>query len=154
MPADHIAPSWAIRSALVAVADLDRSTTFYRELGQFDEIFREDAVVVLGGSSPESIVLILRETRGIQTRHGQQSLGIRSITFNVRSVSELDRIEALLRDRNLFTTRRHIADDASELLRGRDPDNLPLVFVCYAKDKTIGSDYYRAIVRLMYTLDA
>ena len=154
MPADHAAP-WAMRSTMVAVADLSRSIDFYQELGPFDEILRDDTVAILGGESLESIVLILRETRGIyHTRHGQQSLGLRSITFNVGSVSELDRIESVLRARDLFTARRHIAGDASELVHGRDPDNLPLVFACYAKDRPIGTDYYRAIADLIYSLDA
>jgi hypothetical protein len=58
----------------------------------------------------------------------------------------------VLRSHNLFTSRRAVAD-ASELLRGRDPDNLPLVFVCYAEGKEIGADYYRTIANLMYSLD-
>ena len=33
MPADDIARPWAIRSTLIAVADLERSVAFYRELG-------------------------------------------------------------------------------------------------------------------------
>jgi hypothetical protein len=155
MPTDHVAKPWAIRSALVAVADLEESVAFYRELGPFDEIVREDAIVVLGGVSPASVMLILRETRGIHhTRHGQQALGLRSMTFNVGSLGELDRIESFLRGRDLFTSRREIGDGASELLRGRDPDNQPLVFVCYAQDQTIGPDYYREVASLFYALDA
>ena len=139
---------------MVAVTDLDRSVAFYRELGPFDEIFREDAVAVLGGMSPASIALILRETRGIHhARQGQQSLGPRSIHFNVGSLDELDRIESVLRGRELSTSRRQIADGASELLFGRDPDNLPLVFICYAKNKPLQPDYYRAVAARAYSLD-
>ena len=155
MPTDHVAPPWAIHSTLVAVADLDRSIAFYRELGPFDEIVREDAVAVLGDVSPASIALILRETRGIyHTRHGQQSLGLRSIAFNVGSLAELDHIESVLRGRDLFTSRRQMVDGASELVSGRDPDNSPLVFVCYADGVTLGPDYYRQVTSLMYSLDA
>ena len=154
MSTDPVARPWAIRSTLVAVADLDRSVAFYREIGPFEEIAREDAAAILGGGSPASIVLMLREMRSIhRTRHGQQSLGLRSITFNVGSLDELDRIESLLRGRNLFTARQQIAGGASELVRGRDPDNLPLVFVCYPDDKPLGPDYYRALADLVYSLD-
>jgi catechol 2,3-dioxygenase-like lactoylglutathione lyase family enzyme len=153
MPTDHAAQPWAIRSTLVAVADLDRSIAFYRELGPFDVIDREDAVAVLGEVSPAAIVLILRESRDIhQARHGQQSLGLRAITFNVGSPGELDRIEFLLRSRGLFTARRPVANGASELVLGRDPDNLPLLFVCYTED-TLGPDYYRTVANLAYSLD-
>ena len=57
MSTDHVAQPWAIRTTLIAVADLDRSVAFYRELGPFDEIVREDAVAVLGDVSPASIDL-------------------------------------------------------------------------------------------------
>jgi hypothetical protein len=154
MTIDHVAQPWTLRSTLVAVADLQRSVAFYGELGPFAVVARDDAIAVLGDASPGSVVLILRETRGRhQTRHGQQSLGLRSMTFNVGSLSELDRIESFLRSRDLFTDRRHVAEGASDLLRGRDPDNLPLVFVCYSED-TIGPDYYESAINLFYSLDA
>jgi hypothetical protein len=109
---------------------------------------------VLGEASPESFGLILRQTSSIhQTRHGQQSLGLRYLTFNVGSLGELDRIESQLRGSDLFTERRDIAKGASEVTLGRDPDNLPLVFVYYAEG-TLGPDYYRTIANLVYSLDA
>ena len=154
MPSDHVARPWAIRSTLVAVAELDRSVPFYRELGPFDELAREDAAAVLGGVSPDSIVLILREMRSIHhARHGQQSLGLRSITFNVGSLGELDRIESVLRSRDLFTGRQQIAGGEAEMIRGRDPDNLPLVFMHYAEDRPLTPEYYRTVAGLVYSLD-
>ncbi|MGP0031870.1 MAG: hypothetical protein ACLPVF_15355 [Acidimicrobiales bacterium] len=152
---DDVAPPWAIRSNLVAVENLDRSIAFYREIGPFEEIVRADAVAVIGGMSPASVVLILRETRGTRpTRHGQQSLGLRSVTFNVGSTTELDRVESVLRGRDLFTARRRIGEGGRELLRGRDPDNLPLLFVCYAQGEEVGPDYYQTVANLFYALDA
>jgi hypothetical protein len=150
---DQVALPWAIRSVLLAVSSLDQSVAFYRELGPFDEIAREDAVAVLGHVSPASILLILRESRGSHhVRHGQQSLGLRSITFNVGSLSELDRIEAILRGRDRFTSRQQISGGTSELLRGRDPDNSPVVFVCYSRE-SLGPDYFRTIAHLVYSID-
>ncbi len=95
----------------------------------------------------------MRASQGThQIRHGQQSLGLRSITFNVGSPGELDRIESLLRHRDLFTVRRHVAKGANELVLGRDPDNLPLAFICYAEN-TLGPEYFRAVVDLVYSMD-
>ncbi len=51
VPTDHIAQPWAIRTTLIAVAELDRSVAFYREPRSFEEIFRAYAVAVLGGTS-------------------------------------------------------------------------------------------------------
>jgi hypothetical protein len=154
MPADHVAQPWNIRSALVAVADLEQSIAFYRELGPFDVLLREDDVALLGDPSPESFGLILRQTSSIYpTRHGQQSLGLRFITFNIGSPGELDRLESQLRKSGHFTERRHIADGAAEVILGRDPDNLPLVFVYYSNDM-LGADYYRTVASLVFSLDA
>jgi hypothetical protein len=155
MPTDDVTQTWTIRSTLIAVTELDRAVGFYRELGTFEVIVREDTVAVLGSLSPESIVLILREAESMHTvRHGQQSLGLRSINFNVGSLGELDRIESVLRSRDLFTSRQDVADGASQLIRGRDPDNLPISFVCYAEGEPKGPDYYRTVINLAFTLDA
>jgi hypothetical protein len=144
---------WAIRSTLIAVSDLDRSVAFYRDIGPFEEIVREDAVAILGDPAPDSVMLILREARGLHSiRHGPQSLGIRVIAFNIGSPTQLDQIESVLRDRDLFMSRESLADGTSDLLRGRDPDNLPLLFVCYTKD-TVDADYYRTIVDTFYSMD-
>ena len=154
MTIDHAAQPWTLRSTLVAVSELEQSVAFYGELGPFAVIVRDDAIAVLGDASPGSVVLVLRETRSRhQTRHGQQSLGLRSITFNVGSLGELDRIESFLRSRDLFTDRRQVHNGASDLLRGRDPDNLPLLFAYYEAD-TIGADYYEEAIGLFYSLDA
>jgi hypothetical protein len=154
MKADRSARPWALRSTLIAVSDLDRSVAFFREVGPFEEITREDAVAILGEVSPLAINLILRQSRGIhQARHGQQSLGLRAITFNVGSLGELDRVEAVLRRHDFFKSRRHIAGGVSEILHGRDPDNTPLVFVHYDDTKTLGAEYYREIADLFYSLD-
>jgi hypothetical protein len=153
MSTDHVVQPWTIRSTLIAVADLERSVAFFGEVGPFGVIARQDGVAVLGEVETGSAVLILRETGSLhQTRHGQQSLGIRSMTFNVGSLDELGRVESVLRSRDRFTERRQIDGGASELVGGRDPDNQPLIFVYYAAD-TAGAAYYGSILNLIYSMD-
>ena len=153
MPADQVEQLWAIRSTLVAVSDLDRSVAFYEGLGPFEVIAREQAVAVLGRVSPAAMGVILRQTERVdEGRQGQQSLGLRSEIFNLGSLAELNRIESLLRRRDLFTTRQNSPANASDFVIGRDPDNLPLVFVYYAED-TLGADYYRKMIDLVYSID-
>ena len=97
--------------------------------------------------------VILRQTERVdEGRQGQQSLGLRSEIFNLGSLAELDRIESFLRGRDLFTARRNSADNVSDFVIGRDPDNLPLVFVYYAED-TLGADYYQKMIDLVYSID-
>jgi len=141
---------FAIRSTLVAVGDLDRSVAFYWDLGPFGEVAREDAVVVLGDVSPASIVLILRETRGI---HWTRMASNRSVSARLSSMSDPSAsgigsspyCEAVTSLRPVGRS----PTGAPELLRGRDPDNLPLVFVCYAKDQALGPHYYRTVANLV-----
>jgi hypothetical protein len=144
-------PDWAIRSTLVAVTDLNRAVEFYGELGPFEEIAREGEVSFLGRPSRSSVALILRQTNG--TRHGPQSLGVRSINFNVGTAAELDRIETVLRSHNLFTDRKTLAEGATEFVSGRDPDNFPLLFVYYGSNDPLDMDYYRMVSDLTYSLD-
>jgi catechol 2,3-dioxygenase-like lactoylglutathione lyase family enzyme len=152
MPAAHDAQPWSIRTTLIAVADLERSVAFYEELGPFVEIAREEGVALLGGGSPPTVVLILRETRSTHhIRHGQQSLGLRGLTFNVGSRDELHRVESVLRDKGLLTGRQEMGDGVAELVFGRDPDNQPLAFVSYTGE--IGADYYHAVARRVFSLD-
>jgi hypothetical protein len=152
MPDHHEVP-WAIRSTLISVTDLERSVAFYSSVGPFEVRVRQDDVAVLGNTSPKSFGLILRKTESdFAARHGQQSLGLRFITFDVGSMSELDRIESQLRSSDLFKSRHDIDQGTSQVILGRDPDNLPLVFVYYAED-TLGADYFRAIGDLVYSLD-
>ena len=153
MPADHVESPWAIRSTLVAVSDLDRSIAFYQELGPFDVIAREQAVAVLGKVSPAAVGVILRQTEHLdEGRQGQQALGLRAEIFNLGSSAELNRIESFLRSRDLFTVRRKGENDASDFILGRDPDNLPLVFVYYAEE-ALDAEYYRKMIDLMYSID-
>ena len=151
---DHPAVPWAIRSSLVTVTDLDRSVAFYGEIGLFEEIVRDETVAVLGPPQGGSVFLILRQVQSQHAvRHGQDSLGVRSITFNVGSVGELDRIEPLLQQRGLFTRRWQMADGAADLMTGRDPDNLPLAFGAYDESRLVGTEYYGTIAGFVHSLD-
>ena len=144
----------SIRSALVAVMDLDRSTAFYREVMGLDEILREDQVVVLGDRPGGSFVLFLREAEGLVARHGQQDLGVRALCFDLRSIGELDRVEDRLRSRDMFRDRqRFVAGETSEYVRGRDPDGLPLVFIASPEGEEISVARYQRAASMMYGLD-
>jgi hypothetical protein len=147
LPEHHL----TVRSMLVAVADLDRAVSFYRELGPFDETDRDEGVFVLGGVWPPSMAPILRETKG--THHGPQSLGVRLINFSMETRDELDRIESLLRAQGLFTSREKLGEGSSEFISGHDPDDLPLVFVSNGTPYPLDMNYFHTIATLTYSLD-
>ena len=154
MVTDHLAEPWALRSALITVTELERSFAFYREIGPFEEIVRDDTVAVLGQPPRGSMFIILRQVQSRHAvRHGQDSLGVRSLTFNVKAIGELDRIESLLREHGAFTRRWTMADGAAELMTGRDPDNLPLAFGSYDESRLVGTEYYGAVAGFVHSLD-
>ena len=153
MPADHAEQPWAIRSTLIAVSDLDRSVAFYQELGPFDVIAASRPWPCSARSLPPPWVsFCVKQNASTRAAKAQQALGLRSEIFNLGSLAELNRIESFLRGRDLFVARRNSPDGVSDFVVGRDPDNLPLVFVYYAED-TLGADYYMKMIDLVYSID-
>lgn len=143
-----------MRSVLIAVSDLDRSTAFYQEVTGCGVVLREDQVAILGSGMAAGLFLILRETSRGATRHGQQALGARGLTLDVGSAAELDRVEDRLRAHDLFRHRRPISPDEDfELVLGHDPDGLPLVFVAVGAVDSLSPEHYRHAASLMYSLD-
>lgn len=148
------AVGWSIRSTLVTVSDLDRSTTFYRDVTGGSVVLREDQVAIVGSGGLGRLFLILREAARGATRHGQQSLGARGLTFDVGAAAELDRVEAQLRAHHLFRNRRPLSpDEEFELVHGHDPDGLPLLFVAVGDAQDLPLEHFRHTASLMYGLD-
>ena len=148
------ASDWFIRSVLIAVRELDRSVEFYRDIMNLEELAREGEVAILGVDSPDTSALILREAAGHATRHGQQALGARVVCFNLASRAELDHVEERLRSLGAFLARQRLdEEDPLEIVRGHDPDGLPLVFLTYDGLASLGQDHYRHVVMNMYGLD-
>src|ERR1700689_2864897 len=89
-------PPWSLRSVVVSVRDLDRSSTFYQDVMNVPEVFREDQIAVLSSDLTPSFTLYLRQAqRG--AAHAVQALGVRAFSSDVGSFAELDRVEGRLR---------------------------------------------------------
>ena len=146
-------PPWSIRSVLASVSDLERSTAFYSDVAGLEPLFSEDQVAILGSRAPRSFVLILRQAIRAATHAGQQSLGMRAMSFDVASTAELDRVEERLGSYGLFRYRRRpTEEDDFEIIHGHDPDGLPLVFSTAGRGP-YSDEHYRRVALLMYSLD-
>jgi catechol 2,3-dioxygenase-like lactoylglutathione lyase family enzyme len=143
-------PVLSIRSVVVSVKDLDHSSAFYQEVMNLPEVLREDQIAVLGGHESGMFTLYLREAQRNATHSGPQALGIRALSCDVASFAELDRIEDRLRALSAFTSRQVLdPENGFELVRGHDPDRLPLIFVAAAAGGVaILDDYHRALSQL------
>jgi catechol 2,3-dioxygenase-like lactoylglutathione lyase family enzyme len=137
---------------LVTVSDLDCSVQFYSDVCDLREIVREHGHALLGLETIGSAALALRQTdrRGVRAR--QQALGIRGCSFYVGTDAELDRVEAQLRSRSAFQDRQRCGEDGRvHLVRGHDPDRLPLGFLSYEPPLT--ADDYREMLQRIYSWD-
>ena len=145
-------PPWTMRSVLVSVRDLTRSISFYCDVLGLRETAREGEVVVL---EPEqrNFAMFLRETTGRGIRHGQQELGSRALSFDVGSQEELDGVAGRLATAEALVSRSPLhASEPVEVVAGRDPDGLPLVFFSYGA-APLHPDHYRHVALHMYGID-
>lgn len=145
---------WFIRSVLIAVRQLDRSVDFYREIMNLKELAWDGEVAILGLGPPGTSVLILREATSHAIRHGQQALGLRVVCFNLGTRAQLDQVEERLRASGAFLARQTVSDDeAFDIVRGQDPDGLPIVFLSHEGIESLNEDHYRHVAMNMYGLD-
>ena len=73
------------------------------------------------------------------------------MTFNVGSPGELDRIESVLRGRASLPPANR--SPAHQNWYSEESRQLPSVFVSYADDEPLGTEYYQALAGLIYSLD-
>jgi catechol 2,3-dioxygenase-like lactoylglutathione lyase family enzyme len=146
-------PSWSVRSIVISVKDLDRSTTFYQDVMHLREVAREGDMAVLSEDATGLFPLYLRQAQRNAVRSGQQSLGVRSVSFNVGSLAELDRVEERLRALDAFRQRQTV-DEAGrfDVVFGYDPDRLALTFSAHESGTTMHVSHHRA-VGLLYAVD-
>ena len=146
---DGVSPG-SIRSVLVSVRDLDRSATFYRDVLSLHEVLREDLVAVLSRDPDGTFALYLRRANHDAIRTGQQTLGIRSFSYDVGSLAELDQVEGRLRAIDAFQERLRL--DVGEVVIGHDPDRLPLTLIALKTGRISPDDYHHWLARI-YTMD-
>jgi catechol 2,3-dioxygenase-like lactoylglutathione lyase family enzyme len=145
---------WSLRSVLISVSDLDRSISFYQDLMKTQELRRADQIAILGSDVTGSLMFILRQASRSAVHSGQQSLGLRSLSCNVGPPAELDRVEERLRALNAFRDRLGIGDGAKfEVVRGYDPDRLPMTFVAFEVGSAMSPDDYLGAMAQMYDVD-
>jgi hypothetical protein len=144
----------SIRSILISVRDLDRSSSFYQDVINVREVLREDQIAVLGSDINGPFMLYLREAGRHATMMGQGALGVRAFTLSVGSLPELDRVEARLRAQKAFSDRRSIDGTGRlELVQGHDPDRLPLRFLATEAGTIVSLDQYHRALGMLFTVD-
>jgi catechol 2,3-dioxygenase-like lactoylglutathione lyase family enzyme len=139
---------------LISVKDLDRSSAFYQDVMNIEEVYRGDQLAVVTSSVPGSVLLYLRLAYRNAVHQGQQALGVRALSCDVGSFAELDRVEERLRALGAFRDRQIIdGSERFEAVRGLDPDRLPLALVAQQPGRTMTSSDYEEVWTLLYSMD-
>jgi hypothetical protein len=94
--------------------------------------------------------LVLRAADRSASKHGHGELGVRAVCFAVGTTDELDGVQSSLQRAASFLERRQI--DGIDIVSGRDPDGLPVLFMVHGP--TVGDvEHYRRAAMLLYTVD-
>jgi hypothetical protein len=146
--------AWSMSSALIQVSDLDRSVSFYMDVCSLQEILREADAAILGSEVDESATLFLKRANRSGLRTGQETMGVRSIGFYSGSTTELDRVEERLKALGAHRDRRQFGEGGRLcLVRGHDPDRLPLGFLSHDPNRPPTGAEQKSVSSLIYGWD-
>lgn len=111
-----------LASAVMFVAELDRSVAFYRELLEWDVTIHNESVALL--VNPDGYQLYLR-TRGRRAQHPVGNIGVQYLIWTARDETDLLRCEEVLRKYSTQVTRQTV--DGFNLVEGYGPDQVPVM---------------------------
>jgi hypothetical protein len=95
--------------------------------------------------------LALRQAEGQGFRLGQESLGLRACSFSVGSSTEMDRVEGRLKALSAFQDRGQFGEHRRDVIRGHDPDRLPLQFLNF--EPPLDAADYEVMMAQIYGVD-
>jgi catechol 2,3-dioxygenase-like lactoylglutathione lyase family enzyme len=141
-------------AALIMVSDLDRSVPFYADVAGLQEIFREPDAAILGVELGQAATLYLKRAARGGHHPGQETLGVRAVSFYSGSVAELDRVEERMRALDVLLARRQVGENGRVgLVLGHDPDRLALAFVSHDQNQPLTGTEYESVSSLIYGWD-
>jgi len=115
-------PHLTLASAVMFVADLNRSVVFYQELLGLEVTTRDDEAALL--VSPDGYQLYLRSA-GKRALHSCGAIGIQYLVWTAEDETDLQRCERVLKAQSSQVTSTTV--DGFRMVEGRGPDNVPVV---------------------------
>jgi catechol 2,3-dioxygenase-like lactoylglutathione lyase family enzyme len=125
-----MAEGFGLSAAVMFVRNLDRSSTFYREVLGLEVVDRSPTAALLSNAAGAQLIV---RALGEGGAHPLGGLGVQYVVWAAGSKDDLDRCEQALRQRSAFRERR--ANDDALVVEGRDPDDLVLM-VMFAQGDT------------------
>jgi catechol 2,3-dioxygenase-like lactoylglutathione lyase family enzyme len=111
-----------VGSAVIFVADLERSVTFYRDVFACEVAIDSPQAVLL--RAPGGFQIYLRSV-GKRAAHPSGHVGIQYLMWTTDTMETLEHFEQVFRDRGCYIY-THTADGVT-FVEGRDPDGIPAV---------------------------
>jgi catechol 2,3-dioxygenase-like lactoylglutathione lyase family enzyme len=115
-------PRLRLASAVMFVAELERSVTFYRELLGLDVTVHGDDAALL--AHPDGYQLYLRRI-GHRAAHPTGPIGIQYLIWTAQNEGDLERCERVLKAQSPNVTRS--TTDGFTVIEGRGPDDVPVI---------------------------
>jgi catechol-2,3-dioxygenase len=141
-----------IHTAVLNVADLDKSVEFYEGVFDFPVIGqRGRATALLVNEDDFRQVLVLREVGPNALHAGRGTLGPRVVGFEVGSSEELEVVEQRLKERS--TPLAHTRRDTWEAILGTDPDRIEFVAASSLTGAPISRADWRDIDSMVFAMD-
>jgi catechol-2,3-dioxygenase len=149
-PSEHFGPK--SMGVLASVNSLTRSVRFYCEVLQFEVQLQDAEVAILTSNHQGAPFLTLRETDGSHAHFGPESVGVRALFWQLRSMEALDAVEDALRRRESFI-QRSTRSTSSETVVGLDPDRIALGFMASRDGAHLSVQQLAEIPALAYSID-
>jgi catechol-2,3-dioxygenase len=142
----------SIQTALLNVTNLEQSIDFYQDVFDLRLISRSEemaALIVLEANRRQ--VLVLRALRTRFHRAGRHSLGLRMLSFETGSPSELELIERKLVKRNSLVW--HKQTETYRGLMGVDPDRTEICAASSLTGSPISSEDWKELDDAIYAIE-
>ena len=114
-------PRLTLVSAVMFVADLDRSVVSYQDLVGLEATTRSDEAALL--VRPDGYQLDLR-SRGKRAQHFTGAIGIQYLVWTAEHEEDLQRCERVLKAQSPQVTRTTV--EGFRMVEGRGPDDVPV----------------------------
>jgi catechol-2,3-dioxygenase len=142
----------SIQTALLNVTDLRSSIDFYQDVFDLGVISQQEEVAALMvHEANRNQVLLLRELRGKSHHAGERNVGLRMLSFETGSTSELDAIEQKLAGRHALVWRKETSSYRG--IMGVDPDRIEICAAASLTGTPISREDWEEIDDLIYAIE-
>lgn len=142
----------SIQTALLNLADLERSIEFYRAVFDFPVLSRRGGAAALAvHEGDRQQVILLREVRRHSLHAGRGTIGPRLLSFEVSSPERVELIEQRLEQRQALLRRQR--GETFEVVLGLDPARIEVGVASSLTGAPLSSEDWHNIDGMVFAID-